>query len=226
MVSPAQRLKRRVLLVLLLALVTGAGTWLVVQGEDPTYERSISFVILPGADLTNSGVTEALRALDQENAQVAGTIGAYIGSRNFLQQAARAQLGHEVDDKYSVDVAVRPGSDVIEVRLRGPSEANLSLLTKELETSAPAWVDRNYRAYRLSFLETDAPDDAVGPRTFALTVLGFVLGALLGIAAVFFERYLRRTGAGAPPPVHVEAMPANNHPAGATGEEPHQPLYK
>jgi hypothetical protein len=180
--------------VLVLALAVGAGAiaWLFVHDRDPAYERTLSFAILPGAAVANDDVPDALRALEQGDARVAGTIAAVVGSEGFVRSSARPSLRRQLDERYDFDVGVRPASAVIEIKLRGRSAKVLALLSQTLRRSAPAWVARTYRAYRLVFLSTEAPAGAVSPRARELAVLAALLGALGGGGVVYVEGSLRR----------------------------------
>jgi capsular polysaccharide biosynthesis protein len=189
----------RLPVVALAAALAGAAAYVVLSGREPVYERTVTFVLRPSANLTDAQIPDAVRGLSQQDAQLVNTIGSALGSRRFLAEALRrAQIPG--GDAYSARSSVRPGSDIVEIRLRGPDPDALTRLGDEHTDVAAAWVGTVYRAYTLELLQAEGGETPVAPRTGQTTVLAALLGAFLAAGAVFAEWKARRRWDGATPP--------------------------
>lgn len=173
-------------LVALAGLLAASAGWLVVRDQAEVYERTLTFVLLPGTNLSDAQIPDAVRGLSQQDAQLVNTIGGAIGSDLFLQPALR-RAGATALSAYSARSFRRPGSDIVELRLRGPDPQLLEAVAERHRTLATSWVGSVYRAYRLEFLEEDVAPGPVEPRVGETVALAFLLGIFLGGAAVFVE---------------------------------------
>lgn len=178
-------------LVALAGLVAAGAAWLVVRGQPEVYERTLTFVLLPGTTLNDAQIPDAVRGLSQQDAQLVNTIGAAIGSDRFLSDALRR--ADVVDPAaYGARSSRRPGSDIVELRLRGPDPELLAEVAERHRSLATRWVGNVYRAYRLEFLQEDASTGPVEPRVAETVALALLLGLFLGGAAVFVESKARQ----------------------------------
>lgn len=185
--TPARNVVRRAWLIVALAVACGTVTWYLVRDDPKVYERTLSFVILPSARLDVGEIPDALRSLDQQNSQISGTIAAAIGSKAFLRSAGAAAVRRPLGPNYEVNAGVRPGSDALSVRVRGPNPRVLAAVGPELSQRAVRWVDRNMRSYRLQRLDNVAPTGPVAPKTFQLIGVAAFLGAALAFGAAYAE---------------------------------------
>ncbi len=173
-------------LVVLAGLLAAGAAYVVVRDQPDVYQRTLSFVLLPGPALSEAQVPDAVRGLSQQDAQLVNTIGGAIGSDLFLQPALRRADAGDAS-AYSAQSFRRPGSDIVELRLRGPDPDRLEAVADEHRLLATNWVGSVYRAYRLEFLEEDVAPGPVEPRVGQTVALAFLLGVLLGAAAAFVE---------------------------------------
>lgn len=185
--TPARNVVRRTWLLVVLAIAAGAITWFLVRDDPKTYERTLTFVILPSAKLDVGEIPDALRSLDQQNSQISGTIAAAVGSKQFLRTAARVALRRPLGPGYEIGAGVRPGSDALSVRLRGPDARVLASVASVLSVRAIRWVDANMRSYRLQRLDNAAPTGPVAPKTFQLVAVAAFLAAALAFGAAYLE---------------------------------------
>jgi len=176
----------RVGLVLLAGVLAGAAAWLVVRDQPPEYERTLTFVLRPSANLTDAQIPDAVRGLSQQDAQLVNTIGGAIGTQRFLERAL-LQAGVERGERFSARSTVRPGSDIVEIHLLGPDPEPLVTVGDRYSALARFWVGDVYRAYTLDFLEVDASEGPVAPRVGQMIGLATMLGLLLGAGVVFAE---------------------------------------
>ena len=187
MQTPARHVVGRARLIALAAAVAGLCVWLLVHDDPKTYERTLTFVILPSASLDAGEIPDALRSLDQQNSQISGTMAAAVGSKAFLRSSSRAALSGPLGSGYGIAAGVRPGSDALTVRLDGPDPEVLSRIGPVLSTKAVSWVGANMRSYRLQQLDSVPSDGPVAPKTFQLVAVAAFLAAALALGAAWLE---------------------------------------
>lgn len=185
--TPARHMLHRAWLIAASALIAALLVWVLLRDNPKTYERTLTFVILPSASLEAGEIPDALRSLDQQNSQISGTMAAAVGSKAFLRAAAQQALRRPPGDGYESSAGVRPGSDALTVRLRGPSPAVLAAIAPVLSTKAVRWVDANMRSYRLQQLDSAPSEGPVAPKTFQLVVVAAFLAAMLALGAAYLE---------------------------------------
>jgi hypothetical protein len=185
----AKRLSARVLVVVCLASVAGLAAWVATKGKTPIYERTVSFVVVPAP---KSGGTTPPSTVD---ASIAGG----IGSKAMLA-GTLLKLGYPATAKgYSLQAFVRPGSDFIDSRLRGPDANVLSSLSRVYVRASQKWsADRYGSVYDLDFVETVPTAGLVSPHPKRTMGLAFVIGTLVGLLVLYAESQLaaRRRGEG------------------------------
>lgn len=188
----AKRLSARVLVVVCLASLAGLAAWVATKGGTPIYERTVSSVVVPKS---KSGVSQVPSSVD---ASIAGG----VGSKAMLSETLH-ELGYtpEAANKYSLRAFVRPGSDFIDAKLRGPDVSVLAALGREYVRTSSHWAAVRYGTiYNLNFVETVPTPGRVAPHPKRTAGLGFVLGGLLGLLILYAEsqaraRRSRRPGA-------------------------------
>lgn len=186
----AKRLSARVLLVVCLASLAGLAAWVATKGGTPIYERTVSSVVVPKS---KSGVSQVPSSVD---ASIAGG----VGSKAMLSETLR-QLGYTPGSasKYSLRAFVRPGSDFIDAKLRGPDVSVLAALGREYVRTSRHWAALRYGTiYNLNFVETVATPGRVAPHPKRTAGLGFVLGGLFGFLILYAESQARARRSGRP----------------------------
>ncbi len=173
---------RRALLLVGLAVLAGAAAFYASSRATPVYERTVSLIVVPDV---HNGPTDV-------SSEIVTTIAGGLGSRRFLVQSAEAALGHQTGPSYSLQAFVRPGSDIIDARLRGPSLSILSALANEYIKDSRTWTANHYAAYDLTFLESIAVPGPVSPHPHRMAAVGFVLGGLFGVVVLLIEVLIER----------------------------------
>jgi capsular polysaccharide biosynthesis protein len=184
---------RRVWIVALLGVAAGLTAWFLAGRQQSVYEQTSSFVLRPGAVLTDAQVPDATRGLSQDSGQVGNTITGVLASNTFLNTASKVALGRPAEDAYSVSSSIRPGSDIIDVTFRGPSPDVLNRISDRYTIIARNWAADTYRAYALEFLGSNASSAPVSPKPLRAAALAALLGLLLGAGAIVAEHRARRT---------------------------------
>lgn len=181
---------RRSWLIVLLAVAAAMAAWLTTRGQESVYERTLSFVVRPGPG-TSSQVYDGYRSQAGENGRLVTTMAGVFGSERFLRLAVD-EAGVTDPASYTVSSSVRPGSDIIDVGLRGPDPELLVTLASEYRQVADGWISESYGgAFELDFVDEEAPAGAVAPQTTRSVVLAFLLGGLLALGVVFAEARVR-----------------------------------
>jgi len=186
----AKRLSARVLVVVCLATVAGLAAWVATKGKTPIYERTVSSVVVPKP---KSGVSQVPSSVD---ASIAGG----IGSRAMLNITLH-RLGYTPQSAklYSLRAFVRPGSDFIDAKLRGPDVSVLAALGRAYVHTSRRWSAERYGdIYNLNFVETVPTPGRVAPHPKRTAGLGFVLGGLFGLLILYAESQARARRSGRP----------------------------
>lgn len=186
MVIDAKRLSARVLVVVCLASLAGLAAWVATKGKTPIYEQTVSFVVVP-----QNGISQVPSTVD-------ATIAAGIGSKVSLNTTLR-QLGYSPGSMrlYTLNAFVRPGSDFIDAKLRGPNTAILAALGREYVKTSRVWAankyapNKKFKLYRLDFVEALPTPGKVSPHPKRTAALGFVLGGLLGLLVLYAESQVK-----------------------------------
>jgi uncharacterized protein involved in exopolysaccharide biosynthesis len=187
----------RALAVVCLAALAGLAAFVVMSGEPKTYQRESSFAIRPSERVPSAALSDVVGTLSQPDSAVTETVVDMLGSARLRSTAATAAglppaSVAESGGKYGWKATRRPGSTVVDVTLTGPSDAKLLDMQTGLSAEAARLVEGNFALYRLESLSapTSSPDQ-VGPKTKQTVALALILGGLLGVALVLFERKLR-----------------------------------
>jgi capsular polysaccharide biosynthesis protein len=197
-------LLRRIWLLVGLAAVAGLAAFFTTRGGEVVYERTTVFVLRPSALIQDAQIPDALRGIAQQDSQLIQTVARVIETDRFLRQSFRgvdtdAALVEGIDPRYEIQSGIRPGSDVIEVAVRGPDQDVLDELAANFADDAADWVSNVYRAYTLELLEISASDGPVSTDPTQLVVLAALLGLLIGAGVVAAEHKSRQQRAVAQP---------------------------
>jgi uncharacterized protein involved in exopolysaccharide biosynthesis len=202
-------LLRRLWLVLALAAL-GGGTAAFATSDAPVvYERTAVFVLRPSSEINDEQVPDAIRGIAQQDSQLVRTVSRVIATDRFLDGAFDIAFARDPAPGYELSSVISPGSDVIEVSLRGPDESTLDAVVGEFAAEASKWVVSVYRAYTLDLLEVNTPSGPVGTDPFQLIALAALLAGLMGVGVVFLEHKARKARAPEPPAAAPSAEPAS-----------------
>ena len=175
-------------MVVCLASLAGLAAWVATKGKTPIYERTVSFNVV-----SSDG--------QQIPSSVDFSIANGIGSKAVLYATLR-RLGYSpaAGKNYTFSAFVRPGSDFIDAKLRGPNIAILAALGHEYVKTSHDWIFGQYkRDYRLRFVEAVPTPGKVSPHPKRTAALGFVLGGLLGLLVLYAESQVKARRRQEPP---------------------------
>ena len=193
-------LRRRFWVVVISTALAALVGWMVVRDDPTVYERTASLLLRPSPDLDDGNYADALSAIQRESLSIEPTLLEIVGSDGFLAGATE-RAGVSDPAAYSIEPSLRPSSDVVDVRLRGPEPEGLVALAAAATSLARERLAGQFNeAYVLDPLETTAPDGPVLPDVVWSVRLAAVLGALVGIAIVFSETRLGRRARREPGP--------------------------
>jgi capsular polysaccharide biosynthesis protein len=210
-----QLLLRRIWLLAALAFIAGITAFALTRGAEVTYERTNVFVLRPSAAISDAQIPDAIRGIAQQDSQLIHTVARVLETDRFARAAFRGvdtdgERVAGVDPQYEITSAIVPGSDVIEVAVRGPDEAVLDDLAANFGDEASDWVASVYRAYSLDLLEIDAPEEPVSTDPTQLIVLAILLGLLIGVGVVVVERKAQATAKTRVPAPSFDPAPPRN----------------
>jgi hypothetical protein len=188
----SQMLARRGWLIVLITAAAIAGAGVATSREPPSYQQAVRYVLTPSAQVGDAQIPDTLRGSSGPDSQLTYTVAQALQTDRFTKPAV-ASLPPGQRGGYKVSASVVAGTDVIEVRLSGPSRAGLQTITGALTPHATHWVSGVYKAYRLQFLETKQLGASATSAIQRLLLAGIV-GALLGMLVVYLEARLRGRG--------------------------------
>jgi capsular polysaccharide biosynthesis protein len=207
-------LVRRLWLVVLLGALAGATAYLMTRGGEETYERTTVFVLRPSARVVDQAIPDAVRGIASDDAQLVATVTRVIETERFLERSFEKAFNREPLEGYELAASMVPGSDVIEVSVRGPDPVVLDKLAETFATDATNWVRTVYRAYALDLLEIRAPENPVSADPFQVGAFAVLIGLLLGVGVVFAEAKARERTSVAPAVDLAEPLLDEDEPVG------------
>lgn len=178
-------LRRWMLVVAAVGLAAGAG-WLTLARQAPVFERAMHFIVHPDNSFPKSEMPNAIQSLG-ENGPVMQTVLGVFQNDRFLTRAATAAGVGELGPEYTFTSSIRPGSNIIDSQLRGPSKSILSSVGGALAIQASDFVALTYDGFSLDPLGGESPFEAVGPRVGQTVQLAGLLGLMLGLGGVLLE---------------------------------------
>ena len=184
-------LARRWWLILAVTVVCGLAALLYALNQPDVYEGKASYVLRPHSSLVFDDST--VRAIDtlSRRIEIATTYAEVAGS-DLIQNRALDNLEINPDDSTGLSVTGRviPGTNVLELSIRGPSREIISQFADEVNKEFIAYVNSLYDVFELELL--DQPQVArlpVGPDAKVILAGGIVLGVALGSILAVLVQY-------------------------------------
>jgi len=184
-------LARRWWLILAVTVICGLAALLYALNQPEVYEGSASYVLRPHASLVFDDST--VRAIDtlSRRIEIATTYAEVAGS-DLIQNRAIENLELDPDDSTGLSVTGRviPGTNVLELSIRGPSREIIGLFADEVNLEFIAYVNSLYDVFELELL--DQPRVArlpIGPDAKLIMAGGVVLGVALGSILALLVQY-------------------------------------
>ena len=180
----------RVWLIGVLALLAGAGAWLVRHGDPKVYEQESSYVVRPSDRIPPTAADNVASTLSQPDSAIVQTVLGILASKH-LEQPNGSTLVSGAPSPTQWKATLRPGSNIVDVKISGHDSTEVSASTLSYAQAAITAVSRSYHIYQLESLGSDGPPVQTGPRVWRTVVLAMMLAVLLGSAAVAIEAQLR-----------------------------------
>jgi diguanylate cyclase (GGDEF)-like protein len=184
-------LARRWWLILAVTVICGLAALLYALNLPEVYEGQSSSVLRPHSSLVFDEST--VRAIDtlSRRIEIATTYAEVAGS-DLIQNRALESLALDPDDSTGLSVNGRliPGTNVLELSIRGPSREVIGLFADAVNQEFIAYVNSLYDVFELELL--DQPRVArlpVGPDTKIILAGGIVLGMALGSILALLVQY-------------------------------------
>lgn len=186
-------LLRRWWVFLALTVIAAVTAWIGVRDSPVIYQRTISVILRPSS--TAEDVADTVRVLGSNEGDVARTVAFAIGGDRFLADASTEALGETAPANYSVATSVKPGTQVIDIRLRGLDPGALEELAASLVSISKSWVDERYPVFTLEEVASEAPDGPVLPKEKEAMAISVFAAALLWFGISYIEWRARRNRA-------------------------------
>jgi hypothetical protein len=180
----------RAWLIVPLAVLAGGAAWLSRHDDPKVYEQKSSYVIRPTSRIAPDAADNVAGTLAQPDSAIVQTVLGILGSQH-LPQATGPALVSSAQSPTRWTASVRPGSNIVDVRMSGHDPAVISSTTGLYSQAAIAAVNRSYTIYQLESLGADGPPVQTGPKVWLTVALAMILAVLLGSGAVAFEGVLR-----------------------------------
>jgi diguanylate cyclase (GGDEF)-like protein len=184
-------LARRWWLILAVTVICGVAALLYALNQPEVYQGSASYVLRPHASLVFDDST--VRAIDtlSRRIEIATTYAEVAGS-DLIQNRAIENLELDPDDSTGLSVTGRviPGTNVLELSIRGPNREIIGLFADEVNLEFIAYVNSLYDVFELELL--DQPRVArlpIGPDAKLIMAGGVVLGVALGSILALLVQY-------------------------------------
>jgi polysaccharide biosynthesis transport protein len=175
-------------LIVLMAVILGAGAFFLTQLQNPVYESLTSVVIAPSLRPAQEDVLQGIDILDPD---IVGTYVQILDSRTLYNRALEVLKTTYSEDQFEdVEMDVRPIENstviVITVRAGDPNLASDIANTVVQVAIENETVRAFERSFPMSVLDPAEPEpEAVSPQTRTNLVMGVAAGAGLGVAAAF-----------------------------------------
>lgn len=186
-------LARRWWLVLAVTIAVGLAALLYVLNQSQVYQGSVSYILRPHSALLVDDST--VRAIDtlSRRIEIATTYAEVAGSDLIKSRAiARSELSPDDSTGLSVSGSVIPGTNVLELKIRGPNREAIKLFADAVNREFIEYVNGLYDVFELELL--DPPKVAgspVGPDSKVIVGAGIILGVALGSALVLLIQYVQ-----------------------------------
>lgn len=187
-------LRKRWWLIVLAFLFTLGPTVYLVSRQPWVYEASTSYVIRPREefDVPPDEVVDAVGTLSRQP-EISTTFAEVADSRLIKQRAIeRLDLSSEDRKGLSVNGSVLPGTNVIEITVRGPNPEVVRDVADAAGLETANYANDLYKVFELEPLDSaKLPSHPAGPNKPFTIILGGGFGLLLGVGLIFLIEYLQ-----------------------------------
>lgn len=179
-------------LILVAFLVVTTATIVFTYTQTPSYEATASLVVSPAAALANlNEVRASLSVLDKPT--VINTYAEIAQSQTIVQQAwDDLGISPEVQGRFEVRSWVLQKTNIVLITVAGPDPVIVHEAANAITHHTVDYVSELYEVYNLKLLDAaERPSWPVSPNKKMNLLMGFVLGAGVGVAFTFVAEYLQ-----------------------------------
>jgi capsular polysaccharide biosynthesis protein len=184
---------RRWWIFLTVILITVGTTLFLTLRQTPIYRAKGTYIIRLNSEITDAKTVSTLLDSLNRYAELQGTYSEIAMSQMIKRQAgSKMELPGSELRKLSVSSRTLPGSKILEITVQGENPELIRDFTKVVGEETMAYVNKLYPSYEIAPLDSpNAPNAPVSPKVPFNLVVGTLLGAFLGFAAVLVSSLLR-----------------------------------
>ena len=184
---------RRWWIFLTVLLITVGVTLFLTLRQTPIYRAKGTYIIRLSSEITDAKTVSTVLDSLNRYADIQGTYSEIAMSQMIKRQAgSKMELPGSELRKLSVSSRTLPGSKILEITVEGENPELLRDFTKVVGEETMASVNALYPSYELTPLDPpNAPNTPISPKIPFNLVVGTLLGAFLGFAALLISSWLR-----------------------------------
>jgi capsular polysaccharide biosynthesis protein len=176
-------LLKRWWVILLILVVTVAGTYIFTVSQTPIYSASATYVVSPSPELLNSaGFISGLSVLSGQST-VTGTYASIATSSAVKEKASEALGLNPAQTKYLVvDSRVQNGTNIIKISVEGANPLLVQAFANKIGESTIDYIGALSGVYEMRILDSATPpDQPVRPNKSLYLFLSVAFGLILGV---------------------------------------------
>lgn len=201
-------IKRSWWLILALMLITsGIGLYLS-HTQTRTFQAKSTFVVDPISGDAQANISR-INTLNRDSKVVTTFCGILSSSDTFNQALAFVDVPLDAASGYSTSCLVQPNSNVLDVKVTGPSAvlaAHLANAIGDVSKTGQNSLQSEYTINNLSVAKVN--NRAISPDHLVNTVMAALVGLFAGLMLIFLGSFLTQPTAVTPVPVTAQPMPA------------------
>lgn len=174
-------------------LITVGTTLFLTLRQTPIYRAKGTYIIRLNREITDAKTASTLLDSLNRYPELQGTYSEIAMSQMIKRQAgSKMELPGSELRKLSVSSRTLPGSKILEITVQGENPELIRDFTKVVGEETMAYVNNLYSSYEITPLDLpNAPNTPISPKIPFNLVVGTLLGAFLGFAAVLISSLLR-----------------------------------
>lgn len=182
----------RIAAVATAVIVCSAGAWIAVRDDTRLYEHRTTFVLRPNPALDPSTYGNAQSTIEREDIGIELTLTSLLASRPFLREVLTHTGVQRDAELYSTRVILRPGTNIVDFRLRGPDETTLAMTEAALLVATRRLATDTFRGvYIFDHVATSAASEPVEPQIRRRVQLVAVLALIVAGSAAYLGMRIR-----------------------------------
>jgi uncharacterized protein involved in exopolysaccharide biosynthesis len=182
---------RRWWIFLLILLITVGATMLLTLRQTPIYRAKATYITRLSSEITDARTTSTVLDSLNRYEELQGTYSEIAMSQMIKRQAGK-KLGIGDLGDLSVSSRTLPGSRILEITVEGENPDLIRDFAKAVGDETMTYVNSLYPSYELTLLDApNAPNRPISPNVPFNLILGLLLGAFLGSAALVLSSWLR-----------------------------------